>query len=328
MERVGRGPAAGGCEVLEVKGATAGAVAALPAAPMAAQSPEAEPSIDGCSVSSEWECPVCYQLYCEPVRAGCERHVFCRNCLMKAQRLGTALKCPICRAESRRDVADMPEVAELVEKLKKRDDRYEERVASARREREELIHNRLLRVASLTEARATRQFEVHGAGSDEVNGVYAAGVLPTYVGPTVYRKPNSHMFIFRWHQTLWIIAELNGPYSMGNEREWLYRAPTQYPPDIPPMHGWEVPALGRACSPAPEVRIVRGAVTAVGAPGRPPAAAAARGLSRRDRPGAPGSGPGSAGGAAEGGHEDAWWPVSGLDGDQVRCRCAPYCSVM
>jgi hypothetical protein len=151
-------------------------------------------------------------------------------------------------------------------------------------------------------------------------------VLPTYVGPTVYRKPNTYYFIFRWHQTQWIIAELHGPYSMGNEREWLYRAPTQYPPDIPPMHGWEVPTHGRACSPAPEVRILHTS-------GTPPSEARSPGATRnslhttivrrRGRHGSPISSTGDTS------LEDVWWPASnGIEGDQVRCRCGPSCCVM
>lgn len=283
--------------------------------------------IDGCSVTSEWECPVCYQLFCEPVRAGCDRHVFCRNCLLKAQRIGRVLKCPICRAESQKSVTELPEAPDMVERIRKKDPNYDERVAAAKKEREEHIQARLLRVTSLPEGRASRQFEVCGAGSEEVNGVYVAGVLPTYVGPTVYRKPNTYLFIFRWHQTQWIIAELHGPYSMGNEREWLYRAPTQYPPDIPPVHGWEVPAHGRACSPAPEVRILHasGVTAPAPSPGATRAASLHTTIVRRSRGRPHGSSIGSSGDTSL---EDVWWPANGLEGDQVRCRCGPSCSIM
>lgn len=304
------------CEEADAKGITS-MVTALPASPMPAQTTEVDPGVDTCSVSSEWECPVCYQLYCEPVRAGCDRHVFCRNCLMKALRVGATLKCPICRAESAKDVAELPEVTDLVEKLKKRDPNYDDRVAIARREREEYTQARMLRMSHLTDARTSRQFEVCGAGSDEVNGVYVTGVLPTYVGPTVYRKPNTYLFIFRWHQTQWIIAELHGPYSMGNEREWLYRAPTQYPPDIPPMHGWEVPRHGRACSPAPEVRIIRGSASRT--------TLHSTIVRRRERPHQSSA---VAGTTIDAPLEDVWWPTNNLEGDQVRCRCGPSCCVM
>lgn len=289
--------------------------------------PEVDPNLDGCSVSSEWECPVCYQLYCEPVKAGCDRHIFCKNCLLKAQRVGRVLKCPICRCESQKNVADLPEIPEMVEKLKEKDQEYDQRVTAARKEREEYIAARLLRVTSLTDGRASRQFEVCGAGSEEVNGVYVAGVLPTYVGPTVYRKPNTYMFIFRWHQTQWIIAELHGPYSMGNEREWLYRAPTQYPSDIPPVNGWEVPAQGRACSPAPEVRILQASANspALGNTGAPRTALHSTIVRRRGRPQNS-----SISSSGETSLEDVWWPghTHTLEVHQVRCRCGPSCSVM
>lgn len=287
--------------------------------------PQTQVDLDGCSVSSEWECPVCYQLFCEPVRAGCDRHVFCRNCLLKAQRIGRILKCPICRCESQTSVTDLPEILDLVEKLKQKDSSYDERVAVARKEREEHLQARLLRVTSFTDGRTSRQFEVCGAGSEEVNGVYVAGVLPTYVGPTVYRKPNSYMFIFRWHQTQWIIAELHGPYSMGNEREWLYRAPTQYPPDIPPVHGWEVPAQGRACSPAPEVRILQASSTSPPPVNATVPRAALHTTMVRRRGRNHGSSISSSG---ETTLEDVWWPAHNLDNEQVRCRCGPSCSVM
>jgi len=301
------------------------------ALPIPAQTAEVEPSIDidGCSVSSEFECPVCYQLYCEPVKAGCDRHVFCRNCLLKSQRVGRILKCPICRAESQQNVAELVEAADVVDKIKQKDPSYDDRVAAARKEREELIQMRLVRMMSLADSRASRQFEVCGAGSQEVSGVYLTGHLPTYVGPTVYRKPNTFMFIFRWHQTQWCIAELHTPSNMGNEREWLYRAPTQYPPDIPPAHGWEVPATSRAANPPPEVRILH----SLGSldPGNPAFASPTADrtvlhttiVRRRSRgPGVPVT---SSGGLSL---QDSAWPHNSLEGEQVRCRCGPSCCVM
>eukprot|EP00929_Paragymnodinium_shiwhaense_P105119 TRINITY_DN70041_c0_g1_i1.p1 TRINITY_DN70041_c0_g1~~TRINITY_DN70041_c0_g1_i1.p1 ORF type:complete len:451 (+),score=46.03 TRINITY_DN70041_c0_g1_i1:105-1457(+) len=217
------------------------------------------------SVVSELECPVCYQLFCEPVRASCDRHVFCRNCLLKSQRYGSwpALRCPVCRAESPADAMDVPEVTELVEKLRRKDAEYDARVKAAKGEREAACG--CLR-SWLPYNRSAAAREVSGAGCEEVNGVYVAGILPTYLGPTVYRKPNTYLFMFRWQHTQWAIAELRGPYSMGNERDWLYKAPTQYPPDEPPVNGWEVPTYGRLnLRPAgtmPEVRPLRIVLTA------------------------------------------------------------------
>merc|ERR1719203_1079726 len=101
-----------------------------------------------------------------------------------------------------------------------------------------------------------RRFEVRGAGSEESNGVYVVDVLPTYLGPTVYRKPNSFFFIFRWHRTQWVIAELRDYSRMGNNRAWLYSAPTQVPPHLPPATGWEVQRRAGGLAPAPEVRLL------------------------------------------------------------------------
>lgn len=257
---------------------------------------------------------MCYQVYCEPVLAGCGRHTFCRNCLLRSQRCGSAPRCPICRAESWLDAADLPEVTSLVERLRRRDPQYDDRAAEARQEREERLQVRLARAISPQEARSGRTFEVSGAGTDEVNGVYVAGVLPTYVGPTVYRKASTHLFIYRWHQTQWVIADLRGPYSMGDELEWLYRAPTQDPPDMPPAQGWEVPTRGRAFRPAPEVHAVRQSSR--------PSFTMAR---RRER--APSVG--NVGSTAQS-LEDVSWPSTVIDNDvQARCRCGPSgCSVM
>eukprot|EP00448_Togula_jolla_P007538 CAMPEP_0170609050 /NCGR_PEP_ID=MMETSP0224-20130122/21913_1 /TAXON_ID=285029 /ORGANISM="Togula jolla, Strain CCCM 725" /LENGTH=269 /DNA_ID=CAMNT_0010934321 /DNA_START=50 /DNA_END=860 /DNA_ORIENTATION=- len=229
--------------------------------------PEVDLDCEQRSVASELECPVCFQLYCEPVRAGCQRHVFCRNCLIKSQNRGTILRCPICRAESCWDPVDIPEVAELVEGLSRKDPEFRERAVAASREREELLRSWSQRVHEsrrlwLPSARGAAPREVGGAGRPEANGIYLPGILATYIGPTVYRKPNSHLFIFRWHQTQWAIAELQNPFNMGNEQEWLYRAPTQYPPDVPPLSGWEVQGHGHSSRPAPEVRIVRGNLVA------------------------------------------------------------------
>mmetsp|Transcript_138676 Transcript_138676/g.386731 ORF Transcript_138676/g.386731 Transcript_138676/m.386731 type:complete len:310 (+) Transcript_138676:97-1026(+) len=303
-------------------GESRAAAAVEPVAERTVESAEAELDVD--SLSSEWECPVCYQLYCEPVLAGCGRHTFCRNCLLRSQRYGASPKCPICRAESRVDAADLPEVTELVERLRARDPRYDERAAAARQEREERLQSRMLRTVSGHETWNGRTFEVCGAGSADVNGSYVAGVLPTYVGPTVYRKPNTYLFIYRWHQTQWVIAELRGPYSMGNEREWLYCAPTQPPNDIPPIHGWEVQARGRASSPAPEVHPVHTASPQQAQQHGSPGLRRRERLPSAGRPPAASSGPPAAGA----GHDDAPWPSSVLDDDaQTRCRCAPSCCV-
>lgn len=292
---------------------------------------EAKPDADNCSLASEWECPVCYQMYCEPVLAGCELHTFCRNCLQRSQRCGSSPKCPICRCESQVDAADLPEVATLVEKLKKRDPSYESRAAASRKERElrlqrEMrLQTRSVRVLTEQDFLHSREFEVCGAGSESVNGSYVAGFLPTYVGPTVYRKPNTYLFIYRWHQTQWVIAELRGPYSMGNEHEWLYCAPARPRDDFPPASGWEVQARGRAQAPAPTVCPLRAAASPAG-----------QGTVQR-RHSLPRN-VDSSGAAAD--HTAETWATSPQDDAQAgslgrgrieaqaQCRCAPTCSVM
>eukprot|EP00930_Biecheleria_cincta_P020416 TRINITY_DN15369_c0_g1_i2.p1 TRINITY_DN15369_c0_g1~~TRINITY_DN15369_c0_g1_i2.p1 ORF type:complete len:409 (-),score=59.76 TRINITY_DN15369_c0_g1_i2:40-1266(-) len=213
-----------------------------------------------CSITSELDCPICYQHFVEPVLAGCGRHTFCRNCLLKSQSVGATPRCPVCRAECQRNATEIPEVLRLTSKLRRLEgDQYDEREASARREREEHLQTlqQLRLAATAQDAGRARHFEVCNAGIAEVNGTYMPGVLPTYVGPTVYRKPNTYIFMYRWHQTHWIIAELRGPFSMGSEQSMLYRAPVDYPHDIPPMHGWEVPPGSRnGRMPPPEVRLL------------------------------------------------------------------------
>eukprot|EP00747_Dinoflagellata_sp_TGD_P179277 gnl/TRDRNA2_/TRDRNA2_29841_c0_seq1.p1 gnl/TRDRNA2_/TRDRNA2_29841_c0~~gnl/TRDRNA2_/TRDRNA2_29841_c0_seq1.p1 ORF type:complete len:339 (+),score=19.03 gnl/TRDRNA2_/TRDRNA2_29841_c0_seq1:67-1083(+) len=50
-----------------------------------------------------WECAICYDLLCDPVRLPC-KHTFCRCCIAKTfqlarQRHGVPPGCPLCRAE-------------------------------------------------------------------------------------------------------------------------------------------------------------------------------------------------------------------------------------
>jgi hypothetical protein len=219
----------------------------------------AMPDVETSSLTSELECPVCFQQFCEPIRAGCERHIFCRNCLLKSQGLSVVPRCPICRFESQRKVTEAPEVASLVAKLRRLSSNYCEREREAQQEREEYLKRLcLLKIASISqELGQHRSFEVSGAGLQEVNGLYVPAQLPTYVGPTVYRKANSFMFLYRWSQTYWVIAELRTPNSMGCERHWLYHSLVENPMDIPPMRGWQVPARSRhGRNPAPNLRLI------------------------------------------------------------------------
>jgi hypothetical protein len=45
---------------------------------------------------SECECPICLDVFFEPVRTPCG-HVFCRGCLREHQSYAARAKCPICR---------------------------------------------------------------------------------------------------------------------------------------------------------------------------------------------------------------------------------------
>lgn len=243
------------------------AVTTLPMALL--ETPEA-PLDDTISLSGELECPICYQMYCDPIRAGCDRHVFCRNCLLRSQRGAPMTRCPICRCESRADVSSLPVAEDVLEKVQAKDPEYPDHLAAAQREREEYL-KQLACWAAQNQPHALSQSlrfdsgwsilrgiplrEVDSAGTSEVNGIYAAGALPTYVGPPLYRKLNTSLFIFRWRQTRWVIAELRNSRSMGDEREWLYQAPVQWPEEVPPVRGWEVTPQNRGSRPAPQVAI-------------------------------------------------------------------------
>ncbi|KAK3276203.1 hypothetical protein CYMTET_15710 [Cymbomonas tetramitiformis] len=81
------------------------------------------------------ECPVCFQLFCEPVRwqGGCG-HVFCKVCLYRcAQRFN---HCPVCRCLSARTPIEKLEVdEELKSTVRSLDEQgYTERLAETLRE--------------------------------------------------------------------------------------------------------------------------------------------------------------------------------------------------
>lgn len=180
------------------------------------------------------------------------------------------MRCPICRSESRTDVSSLPVAADILEKVEAKDPQYSERLVVAKQELEDYLKSLAVRAAQVRAhaiLQSGRYFDswstLHGiplrqvcdAGSSEVNGIYVAGILPSYVGPPLYRKLNTSLFIYRWRQTRWVIAELHNSRSMGDEREWLYQAPALAPDELPPIHGWEVTSRSHASSPAPEVRI-------------------------------------------------------------------------
>jgi len=221
------------------------------------------------------------------------------------------LRCPICRAAGAPNAEALEEVADIAAQLRARDSAaYDERAAAAKAERELEASRRSREMKALRHE--SWHFEVCGAGCEETNGVYVADVLPTYLGPTVYRKPNTFFFMFRWHRTQWVIAELRDVSRMGNDRAWLYSAPTQSPPQIPPTTGWEIPRRGNGVPPAPEVRFI------IQESGRSLSAAVSR------SPGPEGDHP-----VARLAPETEGVPTLETEEQSVRCfRCSPPCSIM
>lgn len=225
---------------------------------------------DNISIAAELECPICYQMFCDPVRAGCERHVFCRNCLLQAQRGMPMTRCPVCRYEFRADVSTLPIATDVLEMVEAKDTQYSEHLDIAQKEREDYL-KQLASSAMQPPPRGLLQSglifdgwttifgiplrEVCCAGSAEVNGTYVAGTLPTYAGPPLFHKLNSSLFIYRWRQTRWVIADLHSSGSMGDAHEWLYEAAAQWPEELPPSQGWEVMPENRGSRPAPQVYI-------------------------------------------------------------------------
>lgn len=210
--------------------------------------------LENASISSELECPICFQAFSEPVSASCKRHTFCRNCLLQSQLIGASARCPICRVVDHVDAATAPEVTDLVEKLRRHDPSYDERALTGRLKREGILAESKLQMEAqasgdyftLVSLEHRGHIEVSGCAVPEVNGMYVVVVMATYMGPSVFWKSGSALFIYRWGRTRWVVAELFGAArnNMGNERNWLYCAQTQDPPHLPPENGWEVHQRG------------------------------------------------------------------------------------
>merc|ERR1740117_2837568 len=66
-------------------------------------------------------------------------------------------------------------------------------------------------------------------------------------------------YIFRWHRTQWVLAELTRHSRMGSPQSWLYAAATQSPPDIPPAGGWTRSGHSMASMPAPAIQVLTSA---------------------------------------------------------------------
>ena len=101
---------------------------------------------------------------------------------------------------------------------------------------------------------------VSGAGMSNVDGLYAAEDLPSYVGPVAYHKPGTDFWIYRWHQTFWHLSELKMPLldEEAFTRPVIYTAMTERSSGgvspFPPQRGWTGDVM-RGYGPAPFPRI-------------------------------------------------------------------------
>lgn len=88
--------------------------------------------------------------------------------------------------------------------------------------------------------------QVSDAGMSCVNGLYAEEALPGYAGPMAFHKASpecdSDLWIFRWHQTFWHLANLDVAHLNSEES---FTAPVIYTSlvqalakDAPPPAGW------------------------------------------------------------------------------------------
>ena len=101
-------------------------------------------------------------------------------------------------------------------------------------------------------ASASETYEATGAGNAEVNGVYVPANLATYVGPPLYNKRGTDIYLFRWQRRTWVIATLGRDLSHFSEpSNRYYTAPSETPAVVAPLpSGWLPPQGGRGVSPA------------------------------------------------------------------------------
>jgi len=195
------------------------------------------------------ECPICVSLLCEPVLTPCN-HRFCKNCLGKVQRFqGPA--CPICRAPCRVPAETLEEDASLERILKQLDPEYQSRREEAEEERET---QRIAVPVRPSVPGIPSRIQVSGAGCEEVNGTYVTSFVSSYRGPTVYQKPSSRIFIFRWQQRHWVIAHLSANESFRDKANWYYKAPS-FGLAIPAQGGWSPITNGCGELPAPVLHV-------------------------------------------------------------------------
>jgi hypothetical protein len=187
------------------------------------------------------QCPVCYNLLCEPVTLPSCHHSFCLNCLSKVERFakpqaeqeGCVLKCPLCRHAHTTPVAWLPVDAELDHKVRTAgtEGEYVER-------REQAAAERRVWQEEEEDSREGGTFVVSGCSIPDVNGEYTAARLRWYVGPVPY--VNAHGYsLFRWERRFWVISDQDSGDTMGDTSGWLFVAPTSDTQVTPAKTGWQ-----------------------------------------------------------------------------------------
>ena len=120
----------------------------------------------------------------------------------------------------------------------------EEEAARDRRDPQQPLGEELV-VTVTTNAHRTRACIVSGATTHaRANGEYDPADVPGYSGPTVFRAASSDLYIYRWHQTHWVLGEMDhhsgGPADGGGSAVAplgaLYVARGE--DVLPPMYGW------------------------------------------------------------------------------------------
>eukprot|EP00466_Bigelowiella_natans_P009256 jgi/Bigna1/137260/aug1.38_g11968 len=203
-------------------------------------------------------CAICYFHFAEPVKTPCG-HVFCKNCLVKSFGFIRPPRCPMCRADCTAvRVFELKVVTEIEKAVRRVDSEYKERASKAIAERKVWMQSKLLfpMLQTSSDSSSGGIFEVSGAGEDNVNGIYIVGNISSYLGPQLYYKPGTQIYIFRWNRREWIIASLEHGFEALNRR--YYKVDCNFvPEDTPPGEGWIVAPSGLGISPAPTVRVVQ-----------------------------------------------------------------------
>jgi len=214
---------------------------------------KASPALDD-EEDLEFVCPICYLYLCEPIKTPC-KHLFCKNCLIKSFGFNRPPRCPLCRTDCTHvKVLELKTHSETEDIVKKLDPEYKERASKCIRERKMWMSSKFL--APLFQNMESGLYEVSGAGNDEVNGIYVVGHVPSYLGPRLYNKPGTQIFMFRWNRREWIIASLARGFDDLRARHYRVSC-SLIPEDTPPEDGWMEAPEGLGTAPAPSVRAIR-----------------------------------------------------------------------